>query len=117
MYTLDGHPEYEALGITAVEAGEGWIKSDELEKELCRFNEGGKTYAVYTMRLYEGSAAACNYKRPYINVADKRAVDEFIRNTYEAYAKNLDNLGRDVEAFFTDEPGLMEAYILDGPYK
>lgn len=71
-------------------------------------------YAV--TRLYEGTHATENFfeKRPYINLLDPRAVREFIAVTHRQYAQVLRPIARYVEAFFTDEPSLIAAYIPKG---
>lgn len=71
-------------------------------------------YAV--TRLYEGTHATENFyeKRPYINLLDPRAVREFIAVTHRRYAEVLRPIARHVEAFFTDEPSLIAAYIPKG---
>lgn len=43
---------------------------------------------------------------PYLNTLKKEAVAEFLRNTYEVYAKEVGKeFGKTVPAIFTDEPG------------
>lgn len=48
----------------------------------------------------------------YVDLMDREAVGEFIRNTYEAYYAHVGEFfdGR-IEAFFTDEPSYMAPYI------
>lgn len=73
--------------------------------------------ARYTVtRLYEDTHATENFyeKRPYINLLDPRAVREFIAVTHRRYAEVLRPIARYVEAFFTDEPSLIAAYIPKG---
>ena len=46
--------------------------------------------------------------RPYIDVTDKKATEEFIRNTYEAYKNHSSKyFGTTIEAVFTDEPSFV----------
>ncbi len=75
---------------------------------------GPGRYAV--TRLYEGTHATENFfeKRPYINLLDPRAVRAFIAVTHRRYAQVLRPIERYVEAFFTDEPSLIAAYIPKG---
>ncbi|MDR2202029.1 MAG: hypothetical protein LBP26_04620 [Clostridiales bacterium] len=112
---LKESPDYGTLGITLFKtdarSADEWQKPDDVLDILFSYPVGGKLYIVCAIKLFEGTAAAANYGRPYINIADKKAVDAFIRITYDAYAEKLENLSRDVDAFFTDEPALMEAYI------
>ena len=72
--------------------------------------------------LYEGTHALHNTyeSRRYIDVMNRDAVREFIRNTYEVYTAHakehyIDGDGL-VEAYFTDEPSLMGRYINWGLY-
>jgi hypothetical protein len=62
---------------------------------------------------YEGTHAEGNVhaSRRYINVLDPRAVRRFIEVTHEAYARELGSRLGGAQAFFTDEPSLMSAYI------
>ncbi len=72
--------------------------------------------------LYEGTHAehnVCECRR-YLDLMNRDAVREFIRNTYEPYTANakqhyIGGTGL-VEAYFTDEPSLMGCYINEGLY-
>lgn len=83
-----------------------------------------KICAFAEKRLYEGTHAQHNVfeSRRYIDVTNRDAVREFIRNTYEKYtlhaSKHYNAPAADglVEAFFTDEPSLMGCYINKGLY-
>ena len=74
--------------------------------------------------LYEGTHAEHNVfeSRRYLDVTNRDAVREFIRNTYERYTDAVSKhysspTGDDlVEAFFTDEPSFMGCYINPGLY-
>ena len=104
--------------------------TDPIEETLC---EGGDKELTFTNKgeeklvicafaekhLYEGTHAQHNVfeSRRYLDVTNRDAVREFIRNTYEQYTARVsehynaplaDGL---VEAFFTDEPSLMGCYI------
>ena len=81
-------------------------------------------FAFAEKHLYEGTHAQHNVceARRYLDVTNRDAVREFIRNTYEAYTARVsehysaplaDGL---VEAFFTDEPSFMGCYINPGLY-
>ena len=80
------------------------------------------TVAFADKYLYEGTHSVHNTyeSRRYIDVMNRDAVREFIRNTYEAYTAHakehyIDGDGL-VEAYFTDEPSLMGRYINWGFY-
>jgi len=72
---------------------------------------GGIRYEV--IRLYEATHATENFykKRPIINVLDPLAVATFINVTHDRYAGVLEPIDRYIDAFFTDEPSLISAYI------
>ena len=106
------------------------VSLDHVDETVCE--DGGleitftndKSYALSICafaekHLYEGTHAQHNVceSRRYLDVTNRDAVREFIRNTYEKYTLNVsdhynapiaDGL---VEAFFTDEPSLMGCYI------
>lgn len=117
--TLRECPEAESLGIVPVRVPgprEKFEKPEDVEKVLCIFEEGENICAVCTVRLFEGTAAEANYGRKYINIADRRATDVFLRNTYDKYAENVKDFSQRIDAIFTDEPALMEMYIDWKPY-
>ncbi len=72
---------------------------------------GGVRYDVIT--LYEATHATENfYKKRHIpNILDPVAVATFLAVTHDHYARVLEPIGKYVEAFFTDEPALICAYI------
>ena len=82
--------------------------------------------AFFSKRLYEGTHAQNNvaYRRRYIDVSNRDAMREFIRNTYEpytaavgdSYAAFIGDESEDavVEAIFTDEPSYQGVYINKG---
>ena len=87
-----------------------FINKTDVRLVICAFAE---------KHLYEGTHAQHNVceARRYLDVTNRDAVREFIRNTYEKYTAHVsehynaplaDGL---VEAFFTDEPSLMGCYI------
>jgi hypothetical protein len=77
-------------------------------------NDGQPKFEVATM--FENTHATANFfeRRHYINVLDQKAVATFIDVTHEAYEKALHPIGENVEAFFTDEPSLIAAYVPAG---
>lgn len=76
--------------------------------------EGAWTFYVACIKiLQEGTAADLNgyASRPYVNLMDKDAIAKFIRVTYDAYYENIPDFENKIDAFFTDEPCLIEGYI------
>lgn len=79
--------------------------------------------AFFEKRMYEGAHCQHNVhsSRRYIDVSNKDAVAEFIRNTYEPYTRTVgENYARFIgdeaeeaviEAMFTDEPSYMGVYL------
>jgi len=94
---LEREPSVEAQGLIRVVGPAGDIR-----------------YEV--VRLYEATHATENFykKRPYINILDPVAVQTFLEVTHGSYARVLEPIGQYVEAFFTDEPSLISAYIPEG---
>ncbi len=78
---------------------------------------GGKltTVCFFRKNMYEGTHAIHNVfqSRRYIDVANREAVAEFINNTYKPYGIYSKDCA-EPEAFFTDEPSFMAAYINKG---
>lgn len=67
--------------------------------------------------IYEGSHAQHNVfaSRRYISVLNPDAVAAFLKNTYTLYQERVgDYFGNEIEAFFTDEPSIMAAYLNAG---
>ena len=94
----------------------------QCEKELTFKNETSSQLVIFAFaekHLYEGSHAQHNVfeSKRYLDVTNRDAVREFIRNTYEKYTEiagdhyNLPVGDGLVEAFFTDEPSYMGCYI------
>jgi hypothetical protein len=107
IYDEEGYPSGAAGGRVLEETPSGEAQG------LIRVAEpaGGVRYEV--IRLYEGTHATENFyqKRPYINILDPHAVATFLAVTHDRYAALLRPISRYVEAFFTDEPSLISAYI------
>ncbi len=107
IYDEKGYPSGAAGGLVLKEFPEGEAAG------LVRSTDAGGKVKYETARLYEGTHATENFyeKRPYINILDPEAVHTFLQVTHERYARVLDPIGEYVEAFFTDEPSLITAYI------
>jgi|GEM_PF-614955 len=110
IYDEKGYPSGAAGGLVLKEFPEGEARG------LVRSPDAGGTFTFETVKLYEGTHATENFyeKRPYINILDPEAVRTFLHVTHERYARVLDPIGEYVEAFFTDEPSLITAYIPRG---
>ena len=91
---LEHYPEGEAQGLIRAQDAAGHVH-----------------YEVVT--LYEATHATENFyrKRPYLNILDPEAVRTFIAVTHDQYARVVEPIGKYIEAFFTDEPSLISAYI------
>ncbi|MBK8859083.1 MAG: hypothetical protein IPN11_15810 [Opitutaceae bacterium] len=107
IYDEEGYPSGAAGGRVLEEA-----PSTEAQG-LIRIVEptGGIRYDV--IRLYEGTHATENFyqKRPCINMLDPLGTATFLAVTHDRYAAVLEPIAQYVEAFFTDEPALISAYI------
>jgi hypothetical protein len=67
----------------------------------------------YAYLEISGESAWYN-NQTYVNTLDKKAIDEFIRITYEAYKKSVgEDFGGVVPAIFTDEPQFTRKTTLD----
>jgi hypothetical protein len=110
IYDEKGYPSGAAGGLVLKEFPEGEATG------LVRSPDAGGKLRFETVKLYEGTHATENFyeKQPYINILDPEAVLTFLRVTHERYARALDPIGEYVEAFFTDEPSLITAYIPRG---
>ncbi|MEW6509902.1 MAG: glycosyl hydrolase [Bacteroidota bacterium] len=107
IYDEEGYPSAAAGGLVlerepSVEA-QGLIRVVEAD--------GSVRYDVIT--LYDATHATENFykKRHYPNILDPRAVATFLNVTHDHYARVLEPIDKYVEAFFTDEPSLISAYI------
>ena len=107
IYDEEGYPSGAAGGLVLEKApsveAQGLIRVVDAA--------GGIRYEVIT--LYEATHATENFykKRHYINILDPAAVATFLEVTHDRYARVLQPIDRYVEAFFTDEPSLISAYI------
>lgn len=83
---------------------------------LLRLKDGRGAVRYVVAPLYEGTHATENFykKRHYINLLEPSAASTFIAVTHEEYERALHPIGGYVEAFFTDEPSLIPAYIPKG---
>ncbi|MBC8232123.1 hypothetical protein H8E77_21465 [bacterium] len=64
--------------------------------------------------MFEGTHSQHNVfsERKYINILSADAVKRFIKLTHEAYAQTMkDDLRKNIDAIFTDEPSLMVCYL------
>ena len=110
IYDEKGYPSGAAGGLVLK-----WFPEGEAAG-LVRSRDAHGKLRYETVRLYEGTHATENFyqQRPYINILDPEAVRTFLKVTHERYARALDPIGQYVEAFFTDEPSLIAAYIPRG---
>ncbi len=110
IYDEEGYPSGTAGGLVLEEApaaeAQGLIRLKE--------KQGSGRYSVTP--LYEATHATENFykKRHYVNILEPAAASTFIAATHERYERALHPIGEYVEAFFTDEPSLISAYIPKG---
>ncbi|MBP8130793.1 MAG: hypothetical protein KA184_14540 [Candidatus Hydrogenedentes bacterium] len=117
LYDEDGYPSGSAGG-TVLES------NPDLEAQVLAY-DASQVDPFVLRRAYEYTHASNNFyaKRRYPNLIDDAAPRVFIEKTHGAYAQRLgDALGREVVAFFTDEPSLMavdlgplDARVVDPP--
>ncbi len=107
IYDEEGYPSGTAGGLVLEQ-----VPNAEAQG-LIRVVDGGGTVRYEVITLYEATHATENFykKRHYINILDPQAVAAFLAVTHDRYARILDPIDRYVEAFFTDEPSLISAYI------
>lgn len=107
IYDEKGYPSGTAGGLVLKRTPSG-----EAQGLLRTVNPDGSV-KYDAIRLYEGTHATANFyeERRYINVLDSAAVATFLDVTHAHYARVLDPLAKYVEAFFTDEPSLISAYV------
>lgn len=107
IYDEEGYPSGAAGGL--VLAKEPGVEAQGLIRTMD--GKGAVRYDVIT--LYESTHATENfYKKRHIpNILDPVAVATFLALTHDHYARVLEPIGEYVEAFFTDEPALITAYI------
>ncbi len=107
IYDEEGYPSG-AAGGRVLEAA----PTTEAQGLIRVVDPSGKIH-YDVIRLYEGTHATENFyqKRPCINMLDPLGLSTFLAVTHDRYAAVLDPIARYVEAFFTDEPALISAYI------
>lgn len=107
IYDEEGYPSGAAGGRVLEQA-----PSTEAQGLIRTADETG-TVRYQVITLYEATHATENFykKRHYINILDPLATKTFIDVTHERYSRVLDPIDRYVEAFFTDEPSLINAYV------
>ena len=110
IYDEKGYPSGAAGGLVLEKYPDG-----EAEGVIQAFDNNDKPkYEV--SKMFENTHATANFfeRRHYINVLDPKAAATFIEVTHERYEKALHPIGDYVEAFFTDEPSLIAAYVPAG---
>jgi hypothetical protein len=110
IYDEKGYPSGAAGGLVLEQYPAG-----EAEGLIEAFENNDKPkYEV--SKMFENTHATANFfeRRHYINVLDPKAAATFLEVTHERYEKALHPIGDYVEAFFTDEPSLIAAYVPAG---
>ena len=110
IYDEEGYPSGTAGGLVLEN-----VPAAEAEG-LIRVKDGDGTVRYAVTPLYEATHATENFykKRHYINILEPAAASTFIALTHERYERALHPIGKYVEAFFTDEPSLISAYVPKG---
>jgi hypothetical protein len=108
IYDEEGYPSGTAGGLVLEQ-----VPAAEAQG-LIRVKDGEVQYVV--IPLYEATHATENFykKRHYINILEPSAASTFIEVTHERYERALHPIAEYVEAFFTDEPSMIPAYIPKG---
>ena len=107
IYDEEGYPSGAAGGLVLEKA-----PSSEAQG-LIRVVDAAGNIRYEVITLYEATHATENFykKRHYINMLDPVAVATFLEVTHDRYARVLEPIGKYIEAFFTDEPSLINAYV------
>lgn len=110
IYDEKGYPSGSAGGLVLQQYPQG-----EAEGLIRAFHDDGRPRHEVT-KLFENTHATANFfeRRHYPNILDPKAVATFISVTHDAYERALHPIGEFVEAFFTDEPSLISAYVPAG---
>jgi hypothetical protein len=110
IYDEEGYPSGAAGGLVLQQYPAGEAQG------LIRTRDAAGRVRYNVVTLYEATHATENFykKRHYINILDPSAVTTFLAVTHDRYARLLEPIGKCVEAFFTDEPSLINAYIPKG---
>ena len=80
---------------------------------------GHRLLVLVERRLFDGTHAAHSYSEPrrYLNLLDPKATDAFIQMTHGKYRERIGDLfGKEMKAFFTDEPSLISWNLEHVPY-
>ncbi len=102
----------EPIDVTATDNGKGTLRFT--------IPEGGYYIWMFVeRRLYDSTHVVHSHSEPrrYVDLFNADATRAFIRSTYEPYAARLgDEFGKNVKAFFTDEPSLIAWNIPEASY-
>ena len=110
IYDEDGYPSGSAGGLV--------LKDDPEYEALALAFDETKSDPFELRRAYEHTHAAHNFhlRRRFPNLIDRRAVRSFTKKTHDAYYRRFgSDFGGLIEAFFTDEPSLMDVNLGEVP--
>jgi len=102
----------EPIDVTATDNGKGTL----------RFTIPEGAYYIWMFverRLYDSTHVVHSWSEPrrYVDLFNADATRAFIRSTYEPYAERMgDEFGKNMKAFFTDEPSLIAWNIPEASY-
>lgn len=102
----------EPVDVTATDNGNGTLRFT--------IPEGGYYIWMFVeRRLYDSTHVVHSHSEPrrYVDLFNADATRAFIRSTYEPYAERMgDEFGKNMKAFFTDEPSLIAWNIPEASY-
>ncbi len=102
----------EPIDVTATDNGRGTLRFT--------IPEGGYYIWMFVeRRLYDSTHVVHSWSEPrrYVDLFNAEATRAFIRSTYEPYAERMgDEFGKNMKAFFTDEPSLIAWNIPEASY-
>ncbi len=102
VFSPESRPELKWLAEYGVKLEKGYLKKYVRLSEGEPVPEGFDHWYAY-LEIYGDDPWYNN--QAYVNTLDPEAIKEFLRITYDAYSKELQEyFGRDIPAIFTDEP-------------
>ena len=116
--SLHGHTLQEAYLISGSKINDYKVSSSQKlslkEGDSYTPSEDGSLVLIYHKQWYEGTHFQYNLleSRRYIDLLQEAPVQEFLRNTYDAYYEHLGQyFGKGIEATFMDEPSMPGFYF------
>lgn len=102
LFSPECQPDLKYLAEYGVKLEGGYLKKYVRLLEGAPVPEGCEHWYAY-LKVYDNDPWYNN--QSYVNTLDPEAIREFLRVTYDAYSRELqDSFGKDIPAIFTDEP-------------